>query len=134
MIELDKYHTHTFTFDLVLPTGEITDAKITVRSDDHPEVKEVARKLLLEGEQRRAVQARRGKKNTDPLTEEDLEYIEEAGLKRAVSRVESMSGMSEGGKEVGSDKQLIAAVLKKYNWITEQIGEQAADAANFCRK
>lgn len=133
MIELDKFQTDTYTFKLVLPNGEITDADITVRSDSHPKVKDTARKLFLEGEQRRAVQKRRGKKSDDAITEEDLEYIEEVGLKRAVSRVESVKGLTELGKEVGSDEQLIAAVLKKYDWIADQVGAAAQDAANFCR-
>ncbi|MGL5077743.1 MAG: hypothetical protein ACRDBG_18220 [Waterburya sp.] len=134
MLELDKFQTDTFTFNLVLPTGEISKAEITVRADSHPKVKEVSRNLILESEQRRATQKRRGKKPEDALTEEDLDYLEEAGLKRAVSRVASMKGVSEGGKEVGEDEQLIAKVLKTYPWIVEQIGEQSNDAGNFCRK
>ena len=134
MLELDKFQIDTHTFKLVLPNGEITDAEITVRSDNHPKVKEVARKLFLESEQRRAQQKRRGKKPDDAMTEEDLEYLEEVGLKRAVSRVESVKGLTEAGKEVGKDEQLIAVVLKKYDFVAEQVGEQAQDAANFCRK
>ncbi len=134
MLELDKISTDTYEFSPVLPTGEIvTKAKITVRSDSHPKVKEVSRTLLLQGEQRRAAAKRRGKKtNEDALTEDDLEYLESAGITRAVSRVASMIGISEGGKEVGSDEQLIATVLKKYDWLLTQVMENAADAVNFC--
>lgn len=133
MLDLNKIQSDTHTFSLVLPTGEIRDdVKITVRGDNHPKVKEVSRKLLLEGEQRRAVAKRRGKKDGDAITEEDLEYLEAAGLARAVSRVEAMKGLAEDGKEVGSDEQAIAAVLKKYDWLLEQVLEEAADAVNFC--
>lgn len=132
MLALDKFQIDTHAFSLVLPNGEIDDtAKITVRGDNHPKVKEVARKLLLESESRRAQQKRRGKKTDDAITEEDLEYMEAAGLKRTVSRVESMKGISEGGKEVGSDEALIAAVLLKYDWIVDQVGKESADAGNF---
>lgn len=133
MLDLNKSYTDTYTFNLVLPTGEIReDVQITVRGDNHPKVKAVSRSLLLEGEQRRAVAKRRGKKDGDALTEEDLEYLEEAGLKRAVSKVESMKGLAEDGKEIGNDEQAIAAVLKKYDWLLEQVMENAADAVNFC--
>lgn len=133
MLDLTKIQSDTYTFSLVLPTGEIRDdVKITVRGDNHPKVKEVSRKLLLEGEQRRAVSKRRGKKDGDAITEEDLEYLEAAGLARAVSRVESMKGLAEDGKEVGSDEQAVATVLKKYDWLLEQVVQEAADAVNFC--
>lgn len=133
MLELDKFQTDTRTFSLVLPDGTIReDVKITVRGDNHPKVKDTARKLLLEAEQRRAVAKRRGKKDTDALTEEDLEQLEGAGLKRAVSRVEAMKGLSEQGKEVGSDEQLIAVVLQKYDWLLNQMMEEATDTVGFC--
>jgi hypothetical protein len=134
MFDLDKYQTDTHTFSLVLPTGEIRDdVKITVRGDNHPIVKEVSRNLFLESQQRAAMNKKRGRKDADPATEDDLDYLEEAGLKRAVSRVESMKGVSEGGKEVGNDKELIGAVLKKYDWILTQVMEESADAVNFCK-
>lgn len=134
MLELDKISTDTYKFNPVLPNGEVvTTAEITVRADNHPKVKEVSRRLLLEGEQRRAAAKRRGKKQDDFLTEEDLEYLEQAGAVRAVSRVESMKGISEGGKEIGSDEQLIAIALKKYDWLAEQVMEESADTANFCK-
>lgn len=134
MLDLSKIQTDTYTFSLVLPDGTVRDdVKITVRSDNHPKVKEVARKLLLESEHRRAVAIRRGKKDKDPLTEEELEYLEETGLKRAVSRVESMKGLAnEDGKEIGSDEALIGATLKKYNWLLSLVMEEAGDAVNFC--
>ena len=84
------------------------------------------------GEQRRAVAKRRGKKDGDALTEEDLEYLEAAGLARAVSKVESMKGLAEDGKEIGNDEQAIAAVLKKYDWLLEQVLQESASAVNFC--
>ena len=134
MLELDKISTDTYKFNPILPTGEIvTTAEITVRADNHPKVKEVARRLLLEGEQRRAAAKRRGKKQDDSLTEDDLEYLENAGLLRATSRVESMKGISEGGKEVGSDEQLIGTALKKYDWLLTQVMEESADSVNFCK-
>ena len=134
MFELDKYQTDTHTFSLVLPTGEIReDVKITVRGDNHPIVKEVSRNLFLESQQRAAMNKKRGRKDSDPATEDDLDYLEEAGLKRVVSRVESMKGVTEGGKEVGGDKELIGEVLKKYDWILSQVMEESADAVNFCK-
>lgn len=133
MLDLNKIQTDTYTFSLVLPDGTVhDDVKITVRGDNHPKVKEVARKLLLEGEHRRSVAKRRGKKDNDPLTEDELEYLEEAGLKRAVSRVESMKGLMEDGKEIGSDGELIGAALKKYGWLLTLVMEEAGDAVNFC--
>lgn len=133
MLDLSKIQTDTYTFSLVLPDGTVRDdVKITVRGDNHPKVKEVARKLLLESEHRRAVAKRRGKKDNDPLTEEELEYLEETGLKRAVSRVESMKGLAnEDGKEIGSDEALIGSTLKKYNWLLSLVMEEAGDAVNF---
>lgn len=133
MLELDKIQTDTYEFSLVLPDGEIChDAKITVRGDNHPKVKELARKLILQNEARQQAQKRRGRKPDDGLTEEDLEYLEEIGLKRMVNRVEQIKGLSEGGKEIGTDQELIATVLKKYDWLAEQIGEESKDLVNFC--
>lgn len=134
MLDLDKFQTDTHTFKLVLPNGELSDVEITVRADSHPKVKDVDRKLLLEGEQRRMVRKRRGRQVDDAMTEEDLEYLEEAMLKREVSRVESVKGMSIGGKEIGTDVQLIGEMLDKHEWIKQQIGEQSKDASNFCSK
>lgn len=134
MLDLDKFQTDTHTFNLVLPTGEISDIKVTVRSDSHPKVKEIQRKLFLESEQRRAIQKKRGKKDGDALTDDDFDYMEEAGLKRAMSRVEKIGGAKEDGKEIGDNQELIATVLKKYDWIVDQIGVAASDGSNFCRK
>lgn len=134
MLDLSKIQTDTYTFNLVLPDGSVRDdVKITVRSDNHPKVKDIGRKLLLESEHRRAVAKRRGKKENDPLTEEELEYLEETGLKRAVSRVESIKGLAlEDGKEIGADEALIGSALKRYNWLLNLVMEEAGDAANFC--
>jgi len=88
---------------------------------------------LLESESRRATKARKaGKKDIDHITEDDLEYLEEVGQKRVLNKVESMKGIAIDGKEVGTDKTLIAAVLKQYEWIAQQVMEEAADVANFC--
>jgi hypothetical protein len=134
MLNLDKFQADTYTFNLVLPDGTVDEtAKITVRGDSHPEVKALNRKLLLESESRRATKARKaGKKDIDHITEDDLEYLEEVGQKRVLNKVESMKGIAIDGKEVGTDKTLIAAVLKQYEWIAQQVMEEAADVANFC--
>lgn len=134
MLNLDKFQADTYTFNLVLPSGEVSDtAMITVRGNNHPEVKALSRKLLLESESRRATKARKaGKKDIEHISEDDLDYLEEAGQKRILSHVDCMKGIAVEGKEVGNDKAAIAAVLKQYDWIAQQVMEEAADVANFC--
>jgi hypothetical protein len=134
MIKLDEVFKFTHTFNPVLADGEICkEIEITVRSKDHPVVKQVSRELSLEVQQREATKKKRGGDSAGQLTEEDLDYYEQMGLRRAVSRVESIKGASEGGKEVGGDKELIALVLNKYSDFLDQVMKEADLAANFCK-
>jgi hypothetical protein len=132
MLELDKYQKDTFTFELKLPVPSKEKVMVTVRSDSHPTVVEVSKNLQLEGQQHEASSRKRGKKPDDPMTEEEYEYYRNAGVRRIVSYVEKIENLSLDGKEIKDDPALIAKALSKYDWITEQVMEEAKSIVNFC--
>lgn len=132
MLNLSKSKLNTYTFSVVLPNGTIdADAKITVRGNDHPVMKAAVRKAFLEQEQQRAQKARKGKTDTDAMTEVELDALMERILAQAANRVEKIVGIEIDGKEIGTDVSLIAQALDENSWLKVQVEENAQDAVNF---
>lgn len=133
VFELDKYQIDTYEFPLVLPTGEVKkDAKIVVRSESSEDVEKVQREIFLEGQTRRATKEK-AKGKSDVIGADDLDYLEVVGLKNDIAYVAEIRGISYEGVEIGSNKELIAKVLKKYPWIRAQVLEASKEVKNFCR-
>lgn len=134
MFDPSSIQSDTHPMTLVSPTGEVLkDVVVTVRSTFHPKVKEMDRTLELAEDNREKQKSRKGQRSSDPSTEEDIEWRESITYKRIASRVESMKGMSEGGKPVGDDPALILAVITKYDWIAHQVVKESGEPTNFFR-
>lgn len=133
MFALDEFKKDTRSFPLITPDGTThKDVIITVRGEDHEVVKKVNREISLEVSQYIATKRKRGIKDTDPDTEDDYEFYEAVGLKRAISYVESIKGMTWHGAEVGSDTKLIAEVLSKNAFLVKLVKEAVEDTVGFC--
>jgi hypothetical protein len=135
MSELSKYVVDTYTFKMRLPNGDVSEEDtITVRGEDHPARKEANRAVILKTSQQRAQNIAQGKKPEAAIDEDDLRFMEEMALERTLALVESIDGVTEGGKPVGKDRDMIRLVLQKYTFLTEQIQGEALNANNFCGK
>jgi hypothetical protein len=118
-----------------LPNGDVSEEDtITVRGEDHPARKEANRAVILKTSQQRAQNIAQGKKPEAAIDEDDLRFMEEMALERTLALVESIDGVTEGGKPVGKDRDMIRLVLQKYTFLTEQIQGEALNANNFCGK
>jgi hypothetical protein len=134
MFDPSTIQSDSHKFNPVTPNGEILkDVTITIRSSFHPKVKEINNLLELEEDNREKMLARKGRKASDPQTEEDLLWRESVINRRIASRVESIVGLSDGGKEVGNDVALISGVISKYEWIALQVIKESAEPTNFFR-
>jgi len=118
-----------FTFDLELPNGTVTEAKITVRGNSSPAVKNYGRRKYQEFKQREAAAKRRGKEPED-LT---LEEAEELAVEAAVVRTIGWTGIAEEGKEVVFSPEEATRLFTKYPFIRSQVTEKADDINNFFR-
>lgn len=118
-----------FTFNLELPNGTVTEAKITVRGSQSPAVKNYGRRKYQEFKQREAAAKRRGRE-PDDLT---LEEAEELAVEAAVIRTISWEGMGEDGKELVFSPEEATRLYAKYPFIRSQVTEKADDINNFFR-
>lgn len=118
-----------FTFNLELPNGTVTEAKITVRGSQSPAVKNYGRRKYQEFKQREAAAKRRGREPED-LT---LEEAEELAVEAAVIRTISWEGMGEDGKELVFSPEEATRLYAKYPFIRSQVTEKADDINNFFR-
>lgn len=118
-----------YTFNLELPNGTVTDAKITVRGSSSPAVKNYGRRKYQEFKQREAAAKRRGREPED-LT---LEEAEALAVEAAVIRTISWEGMGEDGKEVVFSPEEAERLYTKYPFIRAQVTEKADDINNFFR-
>lgn len=135
MFDPSTIQSDSHKFNPTTPDGELLkDVAITIRSSFHPKVKEINNLLELEEDNREKMLARKGRKASDPQTEEDLLWRENVINRRIASRVESITGLSDGGKEVGSDTALISGVISKYEWIALQVIKESAEPSNFFRR
>lgn len=134
MFDPSSIQSDSHKVNLITPTGEVLkDVTVTIRSTFHPKVKASNNLLELEEDNREKAKARKGHKSSEPSTEDDIEWRESVMNRRIAARVESMDGMSEGGKPVGNDEALILAVISKYEWIALQVIKESAEPTNFFR-
>lgn len=116
-----------FEFNIVLPDGTETDAKIKVRGRNSPVVKTHARKVFKELQMKEQAARRRGKEAEDL----SLEEAEELAVRNAVVRIISWSGIAEDGKEIAFSKEEAERILTKYTFIREQVMEESDNILNF---
>lgn len=116
-----------YTFELKLPTGEPSGAKLTVLGDMSPTVKAYSRKKFSEYQQKQAI-ARRKNKDPDDMS---LDEAEELSVESALVRLVGWDGITEEGKPVAFTKDKAAQVLTQHSWIREAIVQESADITNF---
>lgn len=116
-----------YEFELLHPaTGEGTEGFITVRGSGSKIVQTHARKTFTEMQKREKVA--KGKNKELDLT---LDELEDMSVERAVVRIISWKGITEGGKEVPFTKENAERILKEHSWIKEAVFENSEDLTNF---
>jgi len=115
-----------YTFELKLPTGASSGAKLTIIGDLSPTVKAYGRRKFQEFQQRQAIAKRKNRED-----ELDLDEAEDMAVESALVRLIGWEGITENGKEVPFSKEKAAEVLKVHPWIREEITKEAGDILNF---
>ena len=116
-----------YTFELNLPTGEPSGAKLTILGDMSPTVKQYSRRKFSEFQQKQAIARRKGK-DADEMS---LQEAEELAVESALVRLVGWEGITEDGKPVPFSKEKAEAVLTAHAWIREAIVQEASDVTNF---
>lgn len=115
-----------YSFELKLPTGEPSGAKLTVLGDMSPTVKAYSRKKFSEFQMKQTIAKRKGRELED-LT---LDEAEELAVESALVRLVGWEGILEDGKKVLFSKEKAREVLQ-HSWIREAVMAEAADLTNF---
>ena len=118
-----------YTFNLKLPTGSDSGAKLTIIGDMSPTVKAYQRKKFQEYQTKVAIAKRKGRQHE--LDEIDLDEAEEIAIEAALVRLVGWEGLGENGKSVEFSKEKAAEVLKAHPWIREAVMQEAQDITNF---
>lgn len=118
-----------YSFDLKLPTGASSGAKLTIIGDMSPAVKAFQRRKFQEYQQRQAIAKRKGRDD-----EIDLDEAEDVNIESALVRLIGWKGVTENGVEVPFSKEKAAEVLRQHAWIRDAILVEAADVTNFTPK
>lgn len=116
-----------YTFELQLPTGAPSGAKLTVIGDMSPTVKGYSRRKFAEWQQKAAIAKRKGK-DVDDI---NLEEAEVMAVESALVRLVGWEGITEDGKPVVFTKEKAEAVLTAHPWIREAIMQESSDVTNF---
>lgn len=115
-----------FTFNLILPDGNESDAKLTIIGDMSPEVQNYAKQKYREYKTKTEAAKRRGKEWD--LT---LEEVEEDSVEACLVRLVSWEGFTENGKVLEFSKDKAAEILKTHAWIRKQILSESENVLNF---
>lgn len=116
-----------FSFELKLPTGEASGAKLTVLGDMSPTVKAYSRKKFSEYQMKQSLAKRKGR----DIDDMSLEEAEELAVEAALVRLVNWSGVQESGTDVKFSKEKAKEVLTQHSWIREAVMAEAADLTNF---
>lgn len=118
-----------YTFNLKLPTGADSGAKLTIIGDMSPTVKAYQRKKFQEYQTKVSIAKRKGRQHE--LDEIDLDEAEEIAVEAALVRLVGWEGLGENGKAVEFSKDKAREVLKAHPWIREAVMQEAQDITNF---
>jgi hypothetical protein len=119
-----------YSFELMLPTGAPSGAKLTVLGDMSPTVKAYSRKRFAEFQQKQTIAKRKGRDVEDMSLDDAEEYAVEAALVRLVG----WEGITSEGKDVAFTKEKAKEVLTAHPWIRDAVVQEASDVTNFCPK
>lgn len=117
------------SFELILPDGSVSDAKLTVIGDLSATVQNYVKRKYKEIKSQ-VDQAKRRGKEWEPTIEEATEDAIEGALVRLVG----WEGFTENGKKVEFSKEKAKEVLTQHSWIREQIYEESKNVVNFTPK
>lgn len=118
-----------YSFELILPDGSVSDAKLTVIGDLSATVQNYVKRKYKEIKSQ-VDAAKRRNKDWEPTLEEATEDAIEGALVRLVG----WEGFTENGKKVEFSKEKAKEVLTQHSWIREQIYEESKNVANFTPK
>ena len=119
-----------YTFELKLPTGAGSGAKLTILGDMSSTVKAYSRRKFQEYQQKQAVAKRKGK----DLDDMDLDEAEHLAVESTLVRLVDWEGITEDGKSVPFSKEKAAEVLESHSWIRDAIMQESSDVTNFTPK
>lgn len=115
-----------YEFEVVLPDGTVTDAKIKVRGTNSPAVRNFAKKSYTELQANEKRAKRQGKEY-----EMTVEEGEEFAVRSAAVRIISWSGIAENGEELQATPENISKVLTRYPFIRTQVMDNSDNIFNF---
>lgn len=123
-----------YTFNITLPDGQESDAKLTVIGDLSPEVQNYSKKKYKELTLK-LKQAEDKNKKYEP----SLEELEDEAIAGALLRLIGWDGFTETndkGKEVPVpfSKEKAEEILREHSWLREQIYKEAGEVSNFTPK
>lgn len=118
-----------YSFELQLPDGTVSDAKLTVIGDLSATVQNYSKRKYKEIKSQIDAAKRRGKE-----WEPSLEDAEDDAIEGCLVRLIGWEGFTEGGKTVEFSKEKAKEVLKQHSWIRDQIYEESRNVANFTPK
>ena len=118
-----------YTFNVVLPDGSQSDAKITVRGVNSPIVKNYIRRVYQEFNVKEQQAKRRGREVEDPTPEEAEQFAAES----AAIRIIGWEGIGEEGKEIKFSKEEAERILKAYPFLRDQVMEASDNIFNFSK-
>jgi hypothetical protein len=116
-----------YEFQLRLPTGDLTDAYITVRGDNSKTVKAFNRRKFTEMRQKQQIAKRRGRDEEEFTIEEG----EDLAVESAIVRIISWKNIAEKGIEIPFTKENADRILREHPWIREQVMEESSLITNF---
>lgn len=119
-----------YTFELKLPTGVSSGAKLTILGDFAPTVKAYNKGKFQEWQLKQSIAKRKGK-DADLM---DLEEAEAVAVESTLVRLVGWEGITENGKEVPFSKEKAREVLTQHSWIREAIIAESEDVINFSPK
>lgn len=116
-----------YEFQLRLPTGDLTDAYITVRGDNSKTVKAFNRRKFTEMRQKQQIAKRRGRDEEEFTIEEG----EDLAVESAIVRIITWKNIAEKGVEIPFTKENADRILREHPWIREQVMEESSLITNF---
>lgn len=116
-----------YEFQLRLPTGDLTDAFVTVRGDNSKTVRAFNRRKFTEMRQKQQIAKRRGRDEEEFTIEEG----EDLAVESAIVRIISWKNIAEKGVEIPFTKENADRILREHPWIREQVMEESSLITNF---
>ena len=118
-----------FEFELKLPTGADSGAKLQVIGGQSSTIRNYNKRKYQEYQQRQQIAKRKGRED-----EMSLDDAEELAIENAATRLVGWTGIQEKGKDVPYSKEKANEILKQHPWIREQVIQESEDILNFTPK